>query len=131
MQHMGWLSEELAERGVIPDMSHTELFLSRDPEKNLQADIAVEREVTQLYSSQIPELEDEELQKLVARIRDHEIYHDAVFNYLLEEVSEEAGEQEKAKAEQQEEEKKEEPPTVPDEPQAPVIPSVGSLIDKD
>ena len=88
MQHMGWLSEELRERGGEPDMTHTELFLSRDPVKNLEADIAVEREVTQAYSSQIPEIEEEDLRRLIARIRDHEIYHDVMFNYLLDEAKE-------------------------------------------
>lgn len=89
MQHMGWLSEELRERGGEPDMTHADLFLSRDPVKNLEADIAAEREVTQAYSSQLPEIDEEDLRKLIARIRDHEIYHDVVFNYLLDEVKEE------------------------------------------
>jgi bacterioferritin len=88
MQHMGWLSEELGARGGRPDMEHMELFLSHDPEQNLLADIAVEQEVTGDYTSQIPELEDQKLKDLFARIRDHEIYHDAVFKYLLEEVRE-------------------------------------------
>ena len=101
MQHMGWLSEELAGEGGSPDMSHTELFLSHDHEKNLQADIAVEREVTQAYSSQIPEIEDEGLQKLVTRIRDHEIYHDALFSDLLEEVREETEGKDEAREEQE------------------------------
>jgi len=91
MQHMGWLAEALGGRGGDPDMSHTELFLSHDAEKNLLADIAVEQMVTDAYTSQIPELDDQKLKAMVTRIRDHEIYHDAVFKYLLEEVREEAG----------------------------------------
>ena len=35
MQHMGWLSEELAGNGGTPDMAHGELFLTRDVEANL------------------------------------------------------------------------------------------------
>jgi|YNPNPStandDraft_1061719.scaffolds.fasta_scaffold07681_8 bacterioferritin len=119
MQHMGWLAEAVEEIEAEPDMSHTELVLTDDPEEMLKADIAVEREVTQAYTSQLPEIEDENLQKLVTRIRDHEIYHDAVFSEFLTEVEE---------AEEAEEKKAEEPKATPPAPPAP--PSVGSLIDK-
>ncbi|MBC7234350.1 MAG: ferritin-like domain-containing protein [Chloroflexi bacterium] len=113
MQHMGWLAEALAGRGGKPDMSHTELFLSRDPAANLEADIAVEQEVTGDYSSQIPELQDQELIDLVERIRDHEIYHDAVFKDLLEEVRGEQQASEPAEPEPPEEKKApRHPPTV-------------------
>lgn len=117
MQHMGWLAEALEEIGAEPDMSHTELVLTDDPEEMLEADIAVEREVTQAYTSQLPEIEDEDLQKLVVRIRDHEIYHDAVFGELLEEVEREE------KAAGQDSGESETPPPAP-----PMPPSVGSLI---
>jgi bacterioferritin len=121
MQHMGWLSEALGKRGGTPDMSHTELFLSRDPEANLEADIAVEQEVTGEYSSQIPELQDQGLVELIERIRDHEIYHDAVFKDLLEEVREEKEESEKAAD-------KKAPAAEPEpEPKPRQIPTVGSL----
>lgn len=115
MQHMGWLSEEVAEKGAQPEMSHTELFLSRDPVQNLEADIAVEREVTKAYSTQIPEIEEEGVRQLVERIRDHEIFHDGEFSYLLKEVQE-------AQESEGEEESKPKPP--------PEIPSVGSLLGK-
>lgn len=120
MQHMGWLSEEMEERGGRPDMSHHELLLSRDMVANLKSDIAIEREVTEDYTQHLSELNDEELEELVARIRDHEIYHEAIFRDLLHEVIEE---QEKGVE-----------PTVcePEEPPAPparAIPTVGSLID--
>lgn len=112
MQHMGWLSEEVAEKGAQPEMSHTELFLSRDPVQNLEADIAVEREVTKAYSTQIPEIEEEDVRALVERIRDHEIFHDGEFSYLLKE----------AKEAQESEDEGTKPPSPPD------IPSVGSLL---
>jgi len=115
MQHMGWLSEEVAGKGAQPEMSHTELFLSRDPVQNLEADIAVEREVTKAYSTQIPEIEEEGVRQLVERIRDHEIFHDGEFSYLLKEVRE-------AQESEGEEESKPKPP--------PEIPSVGSLLGK-
>ena len=89
MQHMGWLSEELAGSGGTPDMEHGELFLTRDTEANLAADIAVEQEVTRDYTSQLTEIDDPGLSHLVKRIRDHEIFHDALFKDLLAEVKEE------------------------------------------
>lgn len=115
MQHMGWLSEEVAEKGAQPEMSHTELFLSQDPALNLEADIAVEREVTKAYSTQIPEIEEEDVRELVERIRDHEIFHDGEFSYLLKEVQ-------KAQGVEGEEDEVPKPPTQPE------IPSVGSLL---
>jgi bacterioferritin len=92
MQHMGWLAEELVEKGGLPDMNHGDLVLTRDHEEMLQADIAAEREVTGAYSEQVNEIEDEDIRRLVTRIRDHELYHDAVFGELLEEVREQAQE---------------------------------------
>ena len=86
MQHMGWLSEELAERNVAPEMDHSKLFLSDD----LEADIAVEQEVTRDYSAQLAEIDVDDIHALVTRIRDHEIYHDARFKDLLAEVREHA-----------------------------------------
>ncbi|NLG27148.1 MAG: ferritin-like domain-containing protein [Chloroflexi bacterium] len=121
MQHMGWLSEELAEKGGVPEMEHTELVLTADPEDGLKADIAVERAVTNDYTTQLNELADEGTRDLVARIRDHEIYHEAVFTDLLAEHEEEEEAAEKA-----EDAAKAEPP----KPSRPEIPSVGSLIDK-
>jgi len=90
MQHMGWLSEELAERDVAPQMDHSKLFLSDDLEANLEADIAVEQEVTRDYSAQLAEIDVDDIHALVTRIRDHEIYHDARFKDLLAEVREHA-----------------------------------------
>lgn len=113
MQHMGWLSEEVAERGGQPDMSHTALFLSDDAARNLEADIAVEREVTKAYNAQLPEIEDPEVVELIERIRDHEIYHDQEFSYLLSEVEESAED------------------AASDDETPPAIPSVGSLKGKE
>ncbi len=88
MQHMGWLAEEVAESGGHPRMEHAELALEGDTTAMLEADIAAEREVTRVYGRQIAELEDAELKALLTRIREHEIYHDELFNDLLERVQE-------------------------------------------
>lgn len=113
MQHLGWLSEELEGVGGTPDIEHTKLALEGTPAEMLEADIKVEREVTAVYTRQIPEIEDPDLRELFARIRDHEIYHDQVFSDLLAEVKEEG---EKAAEE------------LPKPPSPP--PSVGSLLGK-
>lgn len=86
MQHMGWFSEKLASMGIRPEMERTEVDRSRDTAAMLKADIAAERAVTMDYNQQIEEIDDEELQALLARVRDHEVYHDAVFSDMLEEV---------------------------------------------
>ena len=99
MQHLGWLAEEVAELGGHPLIEHIELALDGTPEEMLQADIDAERAVAMEYTRQLDEIEDEELHKLVTRIRDHEIYHDEVFNDLLAEV-EEATEVEEAPKEE-------------------------------
>jgi bacterioferritin len=119
MQHMGWLAEALVGRGGTPDMSHTALALTPDPEAMLKADIAAERAVTKEYTEQISELGEEKLQALVAHIRDQEIFHDAQFSELLEEVEAEAESAPPACTE---------PAMVVPPPPPPVIPSVGSLI---
>ncbi len=88
MQHLGWLAEEIAGLGGHPDIEHTALALEGDAEQMLQADIEAERAVTRDYTRQIAELDDAKLRKLLTRIRDHEIYHEAVFSDLLSEVEE-------------------------------------------
>jgi len=130
MQHMGWLAEELQENGTQPRYEHDELFLTRDPVANLEADIAVEDEVTRMYSTQIPELTSEELQKLLRRVRDHEIYHADVFRDLLKEARErqgaqaaEAPEAEASCAEPQPEPSEDTRPPAG----APPVPPIGSL----
>ncbi len=86
MQHLGWLSEELVSVGGEAEMEHTSLALEGDAEDMLKADIAAEQAVTAAYSRQIPEIDDPDLKALVARIRDHEIYHAEVFRGLLDEI---------------------------------------------
>jgi len=119
MQHLGWLAEAMFEKGGDPEFEHGELVLTDDLATNLKADIAVECEVTKDYTKQLPELAEEDLAALVERIRDHEIDHVTVFQYLL-------GEAEGKGASQQETEAKAE-----DKPQGPPKPpSIGGLIDR-
>lgn len=128
MQHMGWFSEELASIGVRPEMERTEVDRSRDTATMLEADIAAERAVTRVYNQQIEEVDDEELKALLVRVRDHEVYHDAVFSEMLEEVR---AREEKEEAAPEEEEALPLPPKA-EEPSPPPSPldklTVGSLM---
>jgi len=84
MQHLGWLAEEMTGTGGSPDIEETGVDRSEETADMLRADIAVEREVTKEYTRQIDQVEDPGLKRLLARIRDHEIYHDELFTDLLE-----------------------------------------------
>jgi bacterioferritin len=86
MQHLGWLAEELAERDGHPIIERDALELDGSPAEMVQADIDAERAVTAVYQRQIEDIPDEEITGLLARIRDNEVYHEAVFGDLLEEV---------------------------------------------
>ncbi|MGB3905155.1 MAG: ferritin-like domain-containing protein [Anaerolineae bacterium] len=88
MQHLGWLAEELTDTGGVPNIEETGIDRSTDTADMLRADIEVERMVTKEYTRQIEQVDDPELKRLIARIRDNEIYHDEVFTDLLDEVSE-------------------------------------------
>lgn len=83
MQHMGWLAEEVTGLGAEADTEHTEVDLSEETVAMLKADIEAERAVTMDYEAQIKEIDDEGLKELLARIRDHEIYHEELFSEML------------------------------------------------
>ncbi len=83
MQHMGWLSEELASSGGTPILEHTEADQSTNTEDMLKADIKVEKMVAKIYDEAAKETKDPGLKKLLTQIRDHEKYHIDVFNDLL------------------------------------------------
>lgn len=88
MQHLGWLAEEMAGMGGTVEMEHTAVNQSTDTAAMLAADIRAEREVTKVYEEQLNKIQDEGLKALIARIRDHEVYHDAVFSDLLQQLKE-------------------------------------------
>lgn len=125
MQHMGWLAEELQEKGQQPEYEPYEPFLSRDPVANLEADIAIEEEVTREYSTQIPQVQEDDLQEILARVRDHEIYHADVFRDLLEEAKERQDAASQQPQASEGEKEGGEPPRG-----APPAPPIGSLLGK-
>ena len=85
MQHLGWLSEELASGGGTPRIERTEVDNSPGLADGLRADIKIEKEVAERYDKAGKEEKDANIKKLLFRIRDHERYHAEVFQDLLEE----------------------------------------------
>ena len=91
MQHMGWFAEKLASHGAYPGVEPAPIDRSEDTAQMLQADIAAERAVTKDYNDQLEELKaanEPGLVQLLSLVRDHEVYHDALFSNLLHELQE-------------------------------------------
>ena len=85
MQHLGWLSEELVDKGGTPRIEHTEVDQSTKTADMLRADIEIEQEVAAEYDRAAKEIEEPDLKQLLIRLRDHEVYHAEVFSDLLKE----------------------------------------------
>jgi len=83
MQHLGWLSEEMVDKGGKPKIEHTKVDKSTKTADMLRADIKIEREVAAEYDRAARETKDPDLKKLLLRIRDHEVYHADLFSDLL------------------------------------------------
>lgn len=88
MQHLGWLAEEMAGLGGLVEIEHTGVDQSTDTAAMLAADIHAERDASDVYAAQLNKIADEGLKTLITRIRDHEIYHEAVFSDLLQSLKE-------------------------------------------
>jgi len=88
MQHLGWLSEKLVDEKGTPEIDHTNVDQSTRTADMLRADIKIEREVAAEYDRAASESEEPDLKKLFTRLRDHELYHAAVFSDLLKEEGE-------------------------------------------
>lgn len=83
MQHLGWLSEEMASSGGSPKIEHSEVDKPAKTADMLKADIKIEKEVAEKYDRAAKETKDAGLKDLLLRIRDNEKYHIDVFNDLL------------------------------------------------
>jgi bacterioferritin len=88
MQHLGWLAEELVDGGGNPKIEHKKIDRSTKTADMLKADIKIEKKVAETYDRAAKEVKEKDLQKLLRRIRDHEIYHTEVFTDLLKEEKE-------------------------------------------
>jgi len=85
MQHLGWLSEEMVDKKGSPRIEHIEVDQSAKTADMLRADIKIEKKVAAEYDRATKEIEEPDLKELLARIRDHEVYHADVFDDLLKE----------------------------------------------
>lgn len=85
MQHLGWLSEEMVDKKGSPRIEHTKVDKSTKTTDMLRADIKIEKKVAAEYDRAAKEIEEPDLKELLARIRDHELYHVDVFSDLLKE----------------------------------------------
>jgi bacterioferritin len=83
MQHLGWLSEELAGSGGSPVLDHAEVDRSVKTADMLKVDINIEKDVAEKYDRAAGETKDPGLKALFQRIRDNEKYHMSVFTDLL------------------------------------------------
>jgi bacterioferritin len=86
MQHMGWLAEEMVSSKGSPRAEHSEIDSSTKMGDMIRADIKIEKEVAAEYDRAAGEVTDQDLKKLLERIRDHEIYHVEVFSDLIKDV---------------------------------------------
>jgi len=85
MQHLGWLSEEMVDKKGSPRIEHTKVDKSVRTADMLRADIKIEKKVAAEYDRATKEIKEPDLKELLARIRDHEVYHADVFEDLLKE----------------------------------------------
>jgi len=85
MQHLGWLSEEMVDKKGSPRIEHKKVDKSARTADMLRADIKIEKKVAAEYDRAVKEIEEPDLKELLARIRDHEVYHADVFDDLLKE----------------------------------------------
>jgi bacterioferritin len=83
MQHLGWLAEELIDAGGAPMMIDPVVNQVVDTQEALRADIAIEKDVAKKYGDFAARTDDAGLKELLTRIRDNELYHQQVFNDLL------------------------------------------------
>jgi bacterioferritin len=85
MQHLGWLAEELVGKKGTPRIEHKKVDKSTKTADMLRADIEIEKKVAAKYDRAAKETKEPDLKELLARIRDHELYHADVFADLLKE----------------------------------------------
>ncbi|MBA7680410.1 hypothetical protein ES703_88725 [subsurface metagenome] len=85
MQHLGWLAEKIVDISASPRIEYAEVDQSTRTADMLRTDIKIEQEVATAYDRASREVEDPDLRKLLIRLRDHEVYHAAVFSDLLKE----------------------------------------------
>ncbi len=83
MQHLGWLGEELAGRGIeLPWAPHA-VEVPADAATMLEADISLEQGTSAMYGQFLTTMVDPELKGVVEDARGQELYHESLFSRLL------------------------------------------------
>ena len=84
MQHLGWMAEELVGQNGNPRIEHDAIKRSRTTKNMLKADAKMGKTLSSEYDRGVGEIIlDDEMKKLITRVRDNEIYHAELFGKLL------------------------------------------------
>lgn len=87
MQHLGWLGEELAGRGIeLPWTPHA-IEVPRDPQAMLESNISLEQGTSAMYGQFLTTMADPKLKGVVEDARGQELYHESLFTRLLKRVA--------------------------------------------
>ncbi len=89
MKHMGWLAEEVAERGGSLEVERDRVKLEENKADMIKADLDDEMNAIDAYQRRSEATEDEEVRELFDRVRFHEEVHRDDLKELLEEAVEE------------------------------------------
>ncbi len=83
MQHMGWLSEELASLGSDIPLTPHPVRITETPQAMLEANIALEQDTAATYARHNQSGVSPKIQELLNRIHQQETYHASLFTRLL------------------------------------------------
>ena len=86
MQHMGWLAEKMVQKKGRPIMEHPPVESCSSAADMLWAALKTEPEMAEQYDRFVRETGEADVKGLLARIRDHEMYHERIFSDLLKEL---------------------------------------------
>ncbi len=89
MKHMGWLGEKVIDLGGQPTTIPGHMVLNDDVVQMLHSNIAAERSAQAQYQAHIDAIDDPGIKALLSFIKQHEAFHEASFQDLLEEVARE------------------------------------------
>ncbi len=92
MKHMGWLAEEVADRGGKPTMERDKAQLAEEKEDMIQINIDGEVKAVSDYGERAEATDDEEVKELFERLKYHEEVHRDDLEVFLEEAKKEASE---------------------------------------
>lgn len=91
MQHLGWLGEELAGRGIELPWTPHPVEVPADAAAMLEADIRLEQGTSAMYGQFLTQMVDPTLKGVVEDARGQELYHESLFARLLKRVQQRPG----------------------------------------